>query len=153
MSKRITKVKFKAPTVEIHSEEHLGTSVKESVFKSAEKPHPDFELAFAALVRHVYDIIELPVNSWPAAMTVSGASFSKSEDTGVEGAVISARVDLDDCQSPFCFNTPHLPFEPYTEGSETPTMDADAVEALENLRTEAQAYMDGKRAQLELEGV
>ncbi|TAJ79032.1 hypothetical protein EPO44_19675 [bacterium] len=154
MSKRITKIKYKSPTVEIHTEEYLITSVKESVFKCTEEPHPDLKAAFAALVSHVYEILQLPSDAWPSLMTITGVSFSKHEETKIEGAVISGRVDIETCQAPFCFNTPHLPFEPYSEASEAQTMDADAIEALEKLREEAQAYMDGtKRAQMELAGV
>ena len=149
--KRITKVKYKAPAVEIHFEETAKSATKESIFKSVEKPHPDLELAFAGLVRHVYEILEIPVNSWKNGINVTGASFSKSEDSGVEGAVITCQAPLDDCQSPFCFNTPHMPFEPYSEGSEAPTMDADCVQQLELVRKEADLYMGGKRAQQELD--
>ena len=151
MSLRISKVKFKNPVVEIHVEEHLVTSVKESIFKCTEKPHPDFEMALANLIPHVYEILELPRGSWTGGMTITAATFSKHEETGIEGAVITGQVSLENSQAPFCFNTPHLPFAPYSEGSEAPIMDADAVEELDHLRTEAQAYMDGtKRAQQEL---
>lgn len=151
MSKRITKVKFKTPTMEIHSEEHLGSSIKESIFKCTEEAHPDFKNAFDVLIPHVYRILELPRDVWPGALKVTSVSFSMSEETKVEGAVITGIVALDNCQTPFCFNTPHLPFAPYTQGGEGPVMDIDTVEALDRLRIEAEQYMSGsKRAQLSL---
>jgi hypothetical protein len=84
-------------------------------------------------------------------MRVTGVSWSMSEKTGVEGAVISAQAQLDECTSPFCFNTPFLPFDLYNEeNEEQPVMPDGAQDALTALRTEVQAYIDGKRAQGDL---
>lgn len=149
MSRRITKVKYKKGHVEIHLEDHAQTVDKETVVKSTEKPHPDFELAFSALVGFVYDILELDRGCW-GPMIVTGVSFSQAEDSGVEGAVLTFQVELDESNSPFCGNTPHLPFDQYSETGTSPVMPEDCVAQLEKVRKEAFSYMEGKKAQGEL---
>ena len=152
MANRIKKVKFKPPTVEVHIEEHLGKSVKESIFKCTEDPHPDFSLAFDRLVPFVFDILGLPRSVWTSAVKVTGVTFSLSEETGIEGAVITGLVALKKSTAPFCFNTPHLPFESPGMGPGAKVLDRVVVEALEILRAEARDYVDGsKRAQSQLE--
>lgn len=154
MNKRITKIKYKDDvSVEIHFEEKDGKSEKVSILKCFEKPHPDFDLAFGPLVSVVYDILQLPSDWRTGCVTVTGVSFSFSEDTNVEGAVITGRVKLETSNTPFNFNTPHLPFGQYSATGESPLMTDEGIEALDKLRKEANLYMTGKRAQLELPGV
>ena len=82
---------------------------------------------------------------------ISAVTFSFSEDTEVEGAVLTGQVALDGSDAPFCFNTPHLAFEQYSEGGVAKLMPEEAVDALKELRAEAAAYMlNGKRAQGDL---
>jgi hypothetical protein len=113
--------------------------------------HPDLQAAFDALVPHVREVLEWPDHLYGSGdLRVTGVSWSLSEDTGVEGAVMVCQAKLTGCTSPFCFNTPHLPFEQYCEDGNAPTMPEDAVDALNKLRAEVQAYLDGKRAQGDL---
>jgi hypothetical protein len=150
---RIRKVKFKDETVTLFIEEKIGKTEKETTFKCSEKAHPDFDSALGALVPIVRKILEISDSTWIGCLRVSGVTWSESEESGVEGAVISGKVELDAADAPFCFNTPHLPFEQYSEGGEAGLMPPEGIEALEVLRSEAQAYMTGqKRAQLELTG-
>jgi len=151
--KTITKVKVKEEAVEIRYTEHHGKIEKEVIFKCPEKPHPDMDMAMAALVRDVYDILELPADWAPQRMRITGVSFSFSEETNVEGAVISGLVELTTSNAPFCFNTPHIPFDQYSEGGTAPVMPETAVRNLNVVKEEALAYVEGKRAQLELSGM
>jgi hypothetical protein len=145
----ITKIKTKENTVEIRFKEELGLHAeKESVFKCEDEMHPDFTMCFTKLIPVVYEILELP-EEWRAGdMTVTGVTFSLSESTDVEGAVITGLVKLSTTNSPFCFNTPHLPFGQYSEKGNSPTMSDVAIRRLERLKLEALEYMNGKRAQM-----
>ena len=152
MNTFITKVKLKDGNVEIRFKEDLGVRTeKESIFKCDEEVHSDFSGALIQLVPIVYDILQLPPEWRAGLMYITGVSFSNSESTDVEGAVITGTVGLDTSTSPFCFNTPHLPFGQYSESGNSPLMKDSAIQKLERLKEEAVAYMEGKRAQLRLE--
>ena len=153
MAKTITKVKVKEEGVEIRYSEHLGKVDKEVIFKCPEKAHPDLDMAMSALVRDVYDILELPADWAPQRMKITGVSFSFSEETGVEGAVITGLVELQTSNAPFCFNTPHIAFDQYSEGGTAPVMPEKTIRNLEVVKDEAMKYVEGKRAQLELAGM
>src|SRR3990167_679789 len=152
MSKIITKVKFqKEGGVEIHFDEKVGKTTKEVKFKCSELQSPDFDNAMSALERDVYHILELPVDYAPQRMKITGVSFSESENTGVEGAVITGQVELTTSNSPFCFNTPYIPFEQHSDTGTAPIMPEAAQRNLEAIKTEALKYVEeGKRAQLDL---
>lgn len=148
----ITKVKYKSGCVEIHQEFDHGKTSRQTIFKCVEEPHPDFKAVLVELERVARAILELPNNVWVGAMKINSVSFSLSETTGVRGAVLTGTVDLPTSNSPFCFNTPHLPFDQYSEGGDSPIMPRFGIEALGKLEEEATAYFEGsKRAQLEME--
>ena len=153
MSKSITKVKVKEEGVEIRYSEKHGKVDKEVIFKCPEPPHPDMNLAMSELVRDVYNILELPMDWAPQRMKVTGVSFSMSEESGVEGAVITGLVELSTSNAPFCFNTPHISFEQYSDGGTAPVMAKTTVRNLGIVKDEALKYVEGKRAQMELAGV
>lgn len=150
MNESITKVKIKDETVEIRFKENLGNIEKESILKSEESPHPDFMRCLNDLVPAVYEILQLPSEWRYGLMSISSVSFSYSEDTDVEGAVITGQVKLDTANSPFCFNTPHLPFDQYSESGNSPLMKDQSQDKLHRLKKEAKAYINGKRAQTDL---
>lgn len=146
----ITKIKYK-DGVEIHTENTAGTRVVETVFKCSDIPHPDFPAIFIKLVPVVREIIEVDDRIWLRGVTVTGVTYTYNEEHDVRGAVITAKADLENSNSPFCFNTPHLPFKQYTEHGETPLMPENGVILLTKLEEEAELYMSGqKRAQGEL---
>jgi hypothetical protein len=154
MDRRIAKVRFKEGRVEIKEvEEEAGTdgtdTSREIFFKCAEPPAEEFEAALKRLAPHVRTILELPADYCEDRIEITGASFSLSKG-GIEGAVISGYVKLDTAGSPFSFNTPHLSFAPYDEQANQPLMPDEAQADLIVLRTEVQAYLDGKRAQADL---
>jgi hypothetical protein len=148
---RIVKAKRKDGRLHIEMEADDGHAEKKISLRSLDGYHPDLDAAFDALAPEVREILEWPSSLYGNSMRVTGVSWSMSEKTGVEGAVISAQAQLDECNSPFCFNTPFLPFDLYNEeNEEQPVMPDGAQDALTALRTEVQAYIDGKRAQGDL---
>lgn len=148
---RIAKAKLKDGQLHVELEQHDSDTERKTQLKSLGGCHPDLDEAFSALAPHVREILEWPSSLYGNSMRITGVSWSESEKTGVEGAVISAQADLDGSNSPFCFNTPFLPFDLYNEeNEEQPVMPDGAQDALAGLRREVQAYLDGKRAQGEL---
>ncbi len=141
----IRKVKVKPGTVEIHTESNIGKNEKITVHKSFEEPHPALVNALADAVKSVFHILEWDRSYAAGAVKVTGVSFSESE-SGVRGAVITGQVALNTADSPFCFNTPHLPFEPYAQGAGGRIMEKVDVERMELILDEAQKFLDGKRA-------
>lgn len=148
---RIAKIKYKDGTVHILEKSGEGSLVEsETQHKICAEPHPDFRNAMDELVKHVRDILGWPSTLYPSRIRITGVSYSMSEDTGVEGAVMSGLVELDASDSPFSFNTPHLPFEQYSETGVSKLMPEDAVESLNELRREARLFLEGKRSQGDL---
>lgn len=145
----IRKVKLVPGTVEIHTSSLVGKQATDSVIKSYEVAHPDLENAFNDLVKSVYDILNLDRSWCVGLMKVTSVSFSESE-TGIRGAVITGQVRIPSSDAPFCFNTPHLPFQQYNPTGSARVMPGSAVERLEKVLIEAASFMTGKRAQMEL---
>lgn len=145
---RIAKIKIKDGQVfivEISGEK--TTTETETAHKVYASPHPDFDTAMSGLEEHVRDILGWPPSYAKDRIRIVGVSFSFSETTDVEGAVISGLVSLDKSDSPFSFNTPHLPFEQYSPSGASKLMPDEAKDALEELRREARAFLKGKRNQ------
>jgi hypothetical protein len=134
-----------AGVVEIHTESQRGKNEAATIHKSFEEPHPALVNAMADAVKSVFSILEWDRSYAAGAVKVTGASFSESEK-GIRGAVITGQVALNTADSPFCFNTPHLPFEPYAEGAGGRVMERVDVDRMELILEEAQAFLGGKRA-------
>ena len=148
MNGRIAKLKTVDGRIHIRWIEGEGSQrEKEIILKSAEHPHPDFIRAFTALEAHARAILEWPAEYAKGRLKLSGCTWSFSESTEVEGAVITGQVLLETADAPFSFNTPHLPFDQYSETGGAKLMPAVTIDALEVVRTEAAAFIDGKRAQ------
>jgi hypothetical protein len=146
---RITKARIKDGQLHVELEGMENDTERKITLRSMEDFHTDLSDAFDALGPSVREILEWPSSLYPE-LKVTGVSWSHSENTGVEGAVLVCQSPLEGCTSPFCFNTPHLPFAQYCEDGNAPLMPDGAQDALDVLRREVQAYIDGKRAQLEL---
>lgn len=148
MAGRIAKIKQADGRLIIHSIEGEGTrNETDTVRKSAEEPHPDFIRAVIALEPHARSILEWPASYAQGRVRITGVTFSLSEGTGVEGAVMTGQVALNETDAPFVFNTPHLPFDQYSDGGAAKLMPDAAQIALDDLRQEAEAFLRGKRAQ------
>ena len=147
----ISKIKVRDGQVTIViSETENEQNERETTIKSYDAPHEDFNTALEALQVHARDILQLPRDWREGQLRISGVSFSMSEDTGVMGAVMTGQVALDTSDAPFNFNTPHLPFEQYSETGNAPLMPEEAQIALEKMQQEAEAFVEGKRAQGDL---
>lgn len=157
---RIAKAKLKDGQLIVELTGHDKDTERLTTVKCAQdKLHPALMEAFAALSPSVREILEWPSNLYGAAfgidpdlrhhdrIRVTGVSWSYSETTDVEGACIVFQVDLESCTSPFCGTTPHLPFDQYSEDGNQPVMPDGAQDALNALKREVQAFLDGKRAQ------
>ena len=144
----IRKVKVKDGLVEIHATDVRGKTEKEFILKSTEAPRPELKAAMKACEAAVRRILQFPEGWMADRLTVTGVSFSLSGD--VKGAVITGLLAVDTADAPFCLNTPHLPFDQYSPSGNSPTMHPDDIEALEQLESEAQMFLNGTRAQLEL---
>lgn len=148
---RIAKAKRKDDQLHVELEDTDNDTERKVSLKSLGGCHVDLGTAFDALAPYVREILEWPNSLYGNHMTVTGVSWSVSEKTDVEGAVISAQASLEGCNSPFCFNTPFLPFDLYNEENEDqPVMPDGAQDALRELRAEVLAYIEGKRAQGDL---
>jgi hypothetical protein len=112
--------------------------------------HPDLEAAFDACGSAVREILEWPSTLYGNRLRITGATWSHSENTDVEGACITFQVDLEDSNSPFCGTTPHLPYEQYSESGEQPVMPDGGIDALNALKSEVERFLNGKRAQGDL---
>lgn len=152
---QITKIKIKDDKVEIHYsvkrsvEDASGAMIKhtdEYVFKSTEKPAPEFKAILQDLAEDVCNILELDDN-YITGIEVTGVSFSYTSD--VMGAVITAKKTLVNTYSPFNLNTPFKPSKDYNgnDDANTNLLDTTTVTKLENLLAEAEDYINGKRAQ------
>lgn len=154
---RIAKAKIKDGSLIVELQGHDTDTERHTVVKcSQDKLHPGLMEAFAALSPSVREILEWPSNLYTDIggredrIRVTGVSWSHSETTDVEGACIICQVDLENSNSPLCLTTPHLPFDQYAEDGEQPVMPDGAQDALNALKTEVQAFLDGKRAQGDL---
>jgi hypothetical protein len=153
---RIAKAKIKDGQLIVELEGHDKDTERHTVVKCAQdKLHAGLMEAFAALSPSVREILEWPGYLYNETaghdrIRVTGVSWSHSETTDVEGACIVFQVDLENCTSPFCGTTPHLPFDQYSEDGNAPVMPDGAQDGLNRLKAEVQAFLDGKRAQGDL---
>jgi hypothetical protein len=152
MAGRISKVKVTAEGwINVTSQEKYGEqNEKEITFKSPEAPHEEFTSALNGLEPHVRTILGWDYAYARGRIRIMGATFSFSEKTEVEGAVISGLVMLETCDGPFTFNTPHLPYDQYSETGAGKLMPMEAQQALAELKDQAAAFVAGKRAQANL---
>lgn len=146
---RLRSVKYDDGEIEIAGhEEHQATSdKKEIVLRSTEEPRPEFLAPFKDLVFEVRKLIDVPPNWCAGELVVKKVVWSYSEKTGVSGATICCQAKLDCADAPLVFNTPHLPFEQYSDGGNAPLMPKGIVALLEALEVEARAFLAGSRAQ------
>ena len=148
--RKIKKAKLEGFYLRASYEEVSDDGMREIAFKSAIEAHPDLLKAFAALQPAARIILCVPDDWAREEIKITGVSWSCSESTGVRGAVITGQAILPTAQSPFNFNTMHLPFDQYNESGNAPLMPPEGVDALDNLEREVLAALDGKSAQGEL---
>lgn len=150
LGSRFTKIKSNGNGVTLLLEEVMDENNSRDVaFKSADTPHKDFTDAFDAVAKLARKILALPETYARNSFHVGGVSISYGKDDA-KGVVISGWINLDTANSPFFFNTPHVPYEAPSEGSSVPVVPKDGLVALNWLEHEAAEYLGGKRAQLDM---
>lgn len=170
-SSRICKAKRKDGYLIVELDGTDNDTERQTVVKCRlDKVHTDIATCFQTLSDSVREILEWPSNLYANAIgyqnatsttdttaeyrndriNVTGVSWSYSESTDVEGACIIFQVDLEECTSPFCGTTPHLPYDQYSEDGNQPVMPHGAQDALNALKDEVRRFLDGKRAQGDL---
>ena len=119
----------------------------------SEEARPEFYAAMQSLNKHVIEMCELP-DDYIERITVRGVSFSYAGMDDVMGATISAGMRLDDSYTQLNLNTPHKASDSYSGQDPDPmqVLDDKCVEALDRLCEEAELYIDGDRAQMQLFG-
>jgi hypothetical protein len=149
--KRITKVKVDGARVEISGKATWGiNNEREWHMRCVEEPDPVFPEALQKLVPEIKELLELPSDWADGAMKVISVSFSWAAGPKVHGASICCRADLECANSPLIFNTPHLPYDQYSEGGDQPVMPIKLIELLDEVEAQAERYLAGARAQQNL---
>lgn len=149
MQTRFTKIKYNKGMVKLHYDSISSMGNAESyVVSSEDLPLQSFNEAFQAVGEFVAEICEIATES---PIEVLGVSFGYGGDAEVMGATITAKLELENSNSPLIMNTPYKPSEPYTEGGdESVLLPVRCVKALDVLSKEAKKYLNGERAQGEL---
>lgn len=154
--RRIKKIKLdKKEKIILDWEVEIGSgsenkSWDEYHIKCSDRANPEFYNAIKNLVQDVILLLEFP-DIWKETITVKGVSFSYS-DNDVQGAVITAQRELMCSATPMNCNTPHKPFDSYNENEcdDEQLMPEETQCRLHTLEEEAQKYIDGDRAQMNL---
>ena len=125
-----------------------GHGNDEIALETEDDPHPDFTAAFEALAGDVSALCEVPLDP-ERVVTVRKVAFKEKSDRF--GAVITGLRDLTGGPGAVTLNTP-VRYEA-ADGGTAPggdALDADQVERLRTMKTEARAFIRGKRAQGDL---
>ena len=148
MERRITKIKLKADLVVVQWQQYqpLTKDWDSFAMSSKEAPLPSFPEAMAALAKHVEEICELPEHSRDK-ITVTGISHSYSLNNSY--VVITAQKELFTSRSPLNLNTPVKAME--SDIDDDYGASDEMVYDVEQLEQEAFNYIDGQRAQQELD--
>lgn len=157
MNRIITKVKLGKDS-KVHIEYKVERMVKDTpdydefTLNCVDKPLPAFELVFIKLRKHVLEICELPSDETDIAkVIVKGVSFSYSGESDVMGVTITASRTLAKSNAPLIINTPHKFDRPHNENQGTEMcLSDDCALLLAELLEQAEKYLDGERAQLEM---
>lgn len=116
----------------------------------SDEPLPAFKEALADLNQDLLEMCELPDN-YLTRIVVTGVSFSYGGEKEVMGATVTGQVHLNKSNVALNLNTPHKIEEFYADdGDPKQLLTEDCVERLKELTTQAEAYIDGERAQGEL---
>lgn len=119
----------------------------------SDQARPEFYNAMTALNKHVVDMCELP-DSYLDRITTKSVSFSYGGDEQVMGATISASMKLENSPAGLNLNTPHKACDSYNpeQPVEDPALllSEKCVDDLDTLMDEAELYINGDRAQMNL---
>jgi hypothetical protein len=123
-----------------------STNEKETTIRIKEELHEDIFALMKKLAPIAREILALPTD-YPTNketgelldLSVRGISWSLHEELEIQGAVLTISAELSTTNSPANFNTPHLPFEPYSEAQgeyEPSTFPSHGLPILRMIETE-----------------
>lgn len=116
----------------------------------SDEPKPEFKAALGAMDRDVIEMCELP-ETYLTRIVVTGVSFSYGGEKEVRGATVTAQMHLNKSNVALNLNTPHKVEEFYADDGDPKQLLTDGcIGRLGELEVEAEAYVNGDRAQGEL---
>ncbi|MFP4066236.1 MAG: hypothetical protein ACLFS5_01925 [Spirochaetaceae bacterium] len=118
--------------------------------KTNDAPRRELADALQAMAPHLVEMIEAP-REWLASITVRSVTVTHTND--VQGLVITGLRELENSNAPLVINTPHFTRESYNEGGgdDIGIFTSACANALDELETLALRFVDGDRAQQELD--
>jgi hypothetical protein len=146
--RQVTKIKDSDGKITMHwNIVRPDERVNEYTISCVDKPRPSFNAAMQAIAPTLATWCDLP-EEWCEALEVIGVSISWSRD--IMGAVVTAKRPCSSA-APLIINAPHKPSIPYSDGGDESTcMTIEQIAAIEAVIVEAEMYLDGNRAQMEL---
>ena len=122
-------------------------------FECDDDAHPDLKKAPEAMVPHLLENCEIKAEEgYKIAVRSVTSTYKEMEDGTVHGLVISGLRELRYSRAPLVLTSPHKTDIPYSEGDEdAPLLTSACLGAFDDLESEVFAYVDGKRAQGELD--
>ncbi len=149
MSIRVQKVSYNGERIKIEYEQTnphtLG--IDSFTMEGSDKPSTNFLNALEALREHIASICEFSAD-YAASIKPRGVSVSwnRTDNEVVSGTVFAVR-SVTQTHSPFNIHVPVVQFAKHLE--EFPSLRA-YLDDIEALLSEAKAYLDGDRAQIEM---
>ncbi len=150
--RRILKLKYNGSRVEIRydTEREDGADPDEYELKSGDAPRAGMAKALGELPRHVCALCDLPP-AYAVGMSARGITLSHTDD--ILGVVVTCMKPVKGASGPLIINSPHVPAEQYSPTGSSPLMTEEFCAAVEAVIEEAEAYLDGDRAQGLLPGM
>ncbi|MDB4892197.1 MAG: hypothetical protein JWL61_4052 [Gemmatimonadetes bacterium] len=153
MKKRFKRIKWNEKEVTLEWTTQDGSETHDHQLTCKDAPKDSFNAALQALRDDVLTISQLD-KQYGEDMRVQSVSLSLSEKTGTRGAVVTALKSLDIANAPLALHTPHLVSEGADDdgGADAKPNDKTGVmpdgmwDRIEELETEAWAYLSGQRA-------
>lgn len=117
----------------------------------AEDLTSEFHQALKDLVPHAMQVLELD-KDYGENTRVTGVSISYADDDNATMTVtLTLQKELTETNSPFVFNTPAKPCNPYSGGTDDSNcLSANMVKAIHVVLDETRAYLGGERKTLQL---
>lgn len=150
----ITKIKLNKELTEVFYVVAEGTATEERHRKDAKTPAPEFAASFASLKTMANEITEGWVNTTPVkSFRVNLIGFKKDQG-GHEGCFLNITAEFKHSNRPISFNTMVKYSVPDGVEDETKLenyLSGKAVDLMNDLKTHAQDWMNGVRAQAVLD--
>lgn len=120
-------------------------------FECDDEAHPDLSKALQTMKPHLIENCELPDDRMIEVKSIT-RTYKDMEVGEVRGLVISGVRQLQNSDAPMVVTMPHKTDQPYTEdGDDSICLTSQCMDDLDALEVEIFAYVDGKRAQLEMD--